>query len=123
VTNLSATSQPARPHRLLAAGCAVLVFLLGLMSASPALHAWVHESECAAHDGCHEPAPPSSTAPDAQCVVVWFAQGVALAADLVAPATVPVVWIEKFRPAGAELMLISPRHRLPLERGPPLRLS
>lgn len=93
------------------------------MSASPALHAWVHEPECAAHGGCHEPAAPAHNDADAQCVVVWFAQGVALAADLVAPATVPVVWIEKFRPVGAALMLISPRHRLPLERGPPSRLS
>lgn len=93
------------------------------MSASPTLHAWVHESECAAHDDCHPPASSTPDEADAQCVVVWFAQGVALAADLVAPATVPAVWIEKFQPAGAELMLISPRHRLPLERGPPLRLS
>jgi len=100
-----------------------LVILLGLMSVSPALHAWAHASECGDHHGCHEPAAPAHNDADAQCVVVWFAQGVALAADLVTPATVPVVWIEKFQPAGAELMLISPRHRLPLERGPPSRLS
>lgn len=116
-------TQPDLFHRLLVVGCVALVLLLGLLSASPALHAWVHESDCAAHDGCHEPAAPASAQADAQCVVVWFAQGVSLTSALVAPATVPAAWFEQFPPAGAELLLVTPRHRLPLERGPPLRLS
>ena len=100
-----------------------MVILLGLMSVSPALHAWAHASECGDHHGCHEPAAPAHNDADAQCVVVWFAQGVALAADLVAPAAVLAVWHEQSRTAGAELLLVAPPHRLPLERGPPLRLS
>jgi len=37
-------TKPDFLRRLLATGCAALIFTLGLLSASPALHAWVHHA-------------------------------------------------------------------------------
>ena len=65
-------------RRLLAAGAAGLVFLLGLAAASPDLHARVH-GNVVDHD-------------DAGCVIALFGHGVSLAAGTADLVVVPIEW-------------------------------
>lgn len=106
------------PRRLLATGCAALVVFLGLMSASPTLHAWVH----GAHDqqAAHAASP---TLHDPGCVVVWFALGVSLAADTAVVATTAQVWRELPLLAADELLLATPHYWHRPGRAPPFCLS
>lgn len=107
-------------HRLLAVGSAVLVFALGLMSASPALHEWMHaatgEHACDSAPGKSESQPLN---PDHGCAVVWFAHGLTVALESVVPDRAPEVrGAEQFR-AFAELLVSRTSHRLPPGRAPP----
>ena len=88
-----------------ATGCAVVVFALGLLAASPALHGELHHGT---------PAP----AGDA-CAVALFAGGVALAVPVFAP---PPHSTDHHAPrvvVRAEILLDSPRYLHRPERGPP----
>jgi len=108
------------PRRLLATGCAALVFFLGLMSASPALHAWVHQTATSDHHR-HDASP---TVPgDRGCVVVWFAHGVALAVDTAVVDAAPRAWRDTPVLAADELFLATPHYWHRLGRAPPARLS
>lgn len=116
-----------RPHhsreslrRLLATGCATLVFSLGLISASPALHAWVHG--ITAHDHHAHDATPSAPG-ERGCVVVWFAHGVALAVDTAVVTTAPWIWRDTPVLAADELLLGTPHYWHRPGRAPPVRLS
>jgi len=113
-------------RRLLAAGCAGLVLMLGMMAVHPALHDLAHQNAsadkpaCAHHD--HGPAtPPADQAGNGHvCAVTLFAQGLALAAPVVVPDATPVAWHELNFSAVEEPLLTAPRCLHPPERGPPL---
>lgn len=94
-------------HRILATGCAALIFALGLFAASPTLHGQLH------HDT-------DSPAGDA-CAVVLFADGVAVPIALDLPPPPVAGWHETTYGASSEIYLDSPRYLLRPERGPPLR--
>lgn len=83
VTAVSARLRPFRPrpgflHRVVAAGCALAIWLLGILALSPELHARLHghgaEAERCAHHGHehHDDAP----ATDHTCAVTLFQHGV-----------------------------------------------
>ncbi len=93
-------------RRFLATGAAALVFALGLLAASPALHEWVHGQVAAPVD-------------DDGCAVVLFAGGVAMPLVAVAVAPPSSIWREFTRPVGREIFLASPRYLRQPERGPP----
>ena len=107
-----APKSPAeRCRRLLAAGCAALVFALTMFAASPAAHDWLHAGD-------------DQAAREHGCAIVLFASGVALPVgpiDVPLPAETPQV----VSPAtAAEVYLVSPRYLRQPERGPPAdRLS
>jgi len=77
------TRPPALWQRLVASGCLGLVLALNLLSASPELHAWLHEAHAdAAHGDCehgHEaeqaPVGHAQHDDDAACVITQFANG------------------------------------------------
>jgi len=93
------------PRRLLATGCAVLVFALGVFVASPALHAQLHHA-------------PSSSLDDG-CAIVLFANGVSVPLAVNAPPPPSVEWREQAYVRSTEVFLDSPRYLLQPERGPP----
>ena len=93
-------------RRFLAAGAAGLVFALGVFTASPKLHAWLHgQATLPANDSC---------------AVVLFAAGVAVPLVAIAIAPPAMVWREMVRPAAFEIFLASPRYLRQPERGPPI---
>ena len=75
-------------RRLLAAGCAALVLMLGLMAANPVLHDLAHQnatadkSACAHHDQGPATPPADQANNDHVCAVTLFAQSLALAMPL-----------------------------------------
>lgn len=102
-------SQPPRfefLRRILALGCAVLVFALGVFGASPSLHEQLH-------------AGPQAVADDG-CAVALFAGGVSLVVPVVALPPSATQWSELPAPTTHELFLESPCYLLQPERGPPV---
>ncbi len=93
-------------RRTLAAGCAALVFALGLCSASPVLHERLHDGG-------------DMLTPD-QCAVVLFANGVGMPLVVAALLPPPADWQERPSAVSIELLLDSPRYLLRPERGPPV---
>ena len=92
-------------RRLLATGCAALVFTLGLFAASPRLHAQLHqESDSIADDGC---------------TVVLFANGVSLAVAAIAVPPPSLEWRDATHVRSTEIFFAWPRYLLQPERGPP----
>jgi hypothetical protein len=92
--------------RIVALGCVVLVFSLGVFAASPALHEQLHAgSQAVADDGC---------------AVVLFAGGVSLVVPVIALPPSSGRWTELPDSAFRELFLESPRYLLQPERGPPV---
>jgi hypothetical protein len=110
-------------RRLLATGCAALVFALGLLSANPALHALAHgKPAVTAHADCthrHADTPPNDDGSHT-CAVVLFAHGFTLTLQTVAPAALSVGWHDVIFPAVEEQFLTAPRYLHQPERGPPL---
>ena len=92
-------------QRCLAASGAVLVFVLGLLAASPELHHWLHrEAGAAGHE----------------CAVTLFLHGVETAAPpLVTVAAPPVRLATVAAPIGAPVA-VAPRYRLLPGRAPPV---
>ncbi|MDD2764565.1 MAG: hypothetical protein PHE83_11385 [Opitutaceae bacterium] len=91
-------------HRLFAAGGVALVLWLGVLAASPALHAWLH-----GHAG----------ESDHACAVALYQHGVvSAAADMLLAVTAPL-FLAQAAPAPAPLHLASPRYRLPPGHAPP----
>jgi hypothetical protein len=93
-------------RRFLAGGAAALVFALGVVAASPALHNWLHDTE--------------DTTADDGCAVVLFANGVSVPLGTIAVAPPAVEWSEFARSITREIFLASPRYLRQPERGPPL---
>jgi len=93
-------------RRLLAAGCAALIFALGLFAASPALHGQLHHAAT------------SSTNDD--CAIVLFANGVSVPLTVIALPPPPPEWCEQIQFSSTEVCLDSPRYLLQPERGPPV---
>ena len=92
-------------RRLLATGCALLVFGLGLFAASPILHQQLHHNaDSSADDGC---------------AIVLFAGGVSLSLGAIAVPPPATEWCEPSRSVAEEIFLASPRYLRQPERGPP----
>jgi len=115
---MSAPEKPTRLadrlRRLLALGCAAMVFALTIFAASPEAHRILHEDDsCPGHS--HGPAETDHT-----CAVVLFASGIALPVEplFVTPPTAVPAGISPV--TAAEVFLISPRYLRHPERGPPL---
>lgn len=93
-------------RRLLATGCALLVFALGIFAASPVLHDQLHAGAPASHDD--------------GCVVTLFATGVAVTLPVTAQPPAPAEWGVLPVRIAEEILLDSPRFLLPPECGPPV---
>lgn len=114
------SALPASPLlRFTAAACALLVFALTLLAASPEAHGWLHAtdhaSSCPAH-AKHAPAP----APEADaCAVVLLASTVDIPVEPLA-LTPPQLVAGGVSPVtAADFYLVSPRYLRQPERGPP----
>ena len=113
-------------RRLLAAGCAALVLLLGLMAVNPVLHDLAHQAAtagrpaCAHQDHGHATPPADQTNGNHVCAVTLFARGLALATPVVAPDATPVAWHDLIFSAVEEPLLTAPRYLHQPERGPPV---
>ena len=94
------------PCRAMAAGCAALVFALGLLAASPHFHEQLHHhSDPSLDDGC---------------AIVLFANGVAVPVSVTALPPTATGWLESPRANSTEILLDSPRYLFQPERGPPV---
>jgi hypothetical protein len=93
-------------RRVVATGCAAVIFALGLFAASPSLHEQLH------HKG--------DTSSDDGCAVVLFAGGVSMPLAVMAPPPPSAEWSEQTYAVSTEIFLDSPRYLLQPERGPPL---
>jgi len=92
-------------RRLLATGCAALIFALGLFAASPSLHVKLH------HHG--------HASSDDGCAIVLFASGVAMPLAVTAMPPPAADWPEPLYFSSPEILLDAPRYLLQPERGPP----
>jgi hypothetical protein len=93
-------------RRVCAAGCAALIFALGLFAASPSLHEQLHhKGDASSDDGC---------------AVVLFAGGVSMPLVVTAAPPPSVEWNEQTYARSTEIFLDSPRYLLQPERGPPV---
>ena len=72
----SSLRKPSSFHRITAVFGVALVLLLGVLAASPELHAWVHGHEDVAQTAGPGHAPLGET--DHECAVTLFAGGVSL---------------------------------------------
>jgi hypothetical protein len=100
-------SRPGVYRRVLAAGCAALVFALTIFAASPSAHGLLHDADASHPIGGDE------------CAVDLFASGVSLAVGPIAitpPTSVPR---DVSRVTAADVFLVSPRFLRQPERGPP----
>ncbi|MFA5057736.1 MAG: hypothetical protein WC485_06450 [Opitutaceae bacterium] len=91
-------------HRLFAAGGVALVLLLGVLTANPELHAWLH-----GHGGESGHA----------CAVTLYQHGVVAATVEVLLAVAALVFLAQAAPAPAPLHLGCPRYWLPPGHAPP----
>ena len=105
-------------------GLALLVLGLGVMSVTPDLHDWVHQSSCQESDTHSDERsdPPTSDA-NHSCAIVAYAGGITLAIDTVAPFAIPSLGSPAPVITAERLRIASPAHLLPPGRGPPARLS
>ena len=124
----SRSNPPSLLTRLTASLGVVLVLVLSMLAASPALHAWLHTAPPSVtpcgHD--HGPAPHTpdedhADADDAGCIVTLFAHG---GSEL---ATAPTHLVAPARALVGDLLLSvefcapsAPAHTLPPGCGPPL---
>jgi len=93
-------------RRLLATGCALLVFGLGLFAASPILHQQLHHNaDSSADDGC---------------AIVLFASGVSVPLGAIAIIPPSAQWCESSHATAEQIFLASPRYLRQPERGPPV---
>jgi len=103
-----------RLRRVVALGCAAMVFALTIFAAGPEANEYLHEhKDCPSHGH-------ATTEPDHSCAVVLFASGVSLPVGplFVTPPTAVPAGISPV--TAAEVFLVSPRYLRQPERGPPL---
>lgn len=98
--------RPGFIHWIMATGCALLIFALGLFAASPTLHDQLHAGKHASWDD--------------GCAVALFASGVAVTQPVVALPYAAGQWTELPGLVSNEVFLESPRYLLQPERGPPV---
>lgn len=92
--------------RWVAASCALLVWLLGLLAASPELHAVLHQDADQAEHAC---------------AVTLFSQGVDGAVSPSVFTVTPLLLLDDTPPAIAVCQAAAPRYRLLPGRAPPVR--
>ena len=97
-----------RLRRIVAGGCAALVFALTIFAASPVAHELLHDAD---HGHAHT---------DDACAVVMFASGVSLPVGPLAIAPPSAVIAGVSPVTAAEVFLVSPRYLRQPERGPPV---
>jgi hypothetical protein len=97
--------MPAPATRWVAVCCALAVWMLGLLAASPQLHAALHS------EASHQ---------DHTCAVTLFSHGVETAAVDTCLASAPVLFPTGESLAQPALPVTVPHDRLPPGRGPPL---
>jgi hypothetical protein len=93
-------------RRVFAAGCAALVFALGVFAASPVLHEQLHHN--------------AQTPSDDGCAVALFAGGVSVPLAVTVLPAPPAEWHEQTCASSTEIFLDAPRYLLQPERGPPV---
>jgi hypothetical protein len=99
------SSQSRVLRSILAAGCAVIIFALGLFAVSPNLHEHLHHgSEQMQDDGC---------------AVMQFAGGVSMPLAFAALPVPSAEWREQRYPGWTDVILSSPRYLLQPGHGPP----
>lgn len=92
-------------RRLLAAGIAALVLVLGVLAASPRLHQWLH---------------PDAGRPDHECVITLFSHsGIQTCTDVILVAA--VIFLARTLTEPLSLALVAPSHWLPFGHAPPAR--
>ena len=97
-----------RLRRIVAGGCAALVFALTIFAASPVAHDLLHSADTAhAHT-------------EDTCAVVMFASGVSLPVGPLAITPPSAVLAGASLVTAAEVFLVSPRYLRQPERGPPV---
>ena len=108
-------------RRVVASGCAALVFALTIFAASPSAHRLLHDDHHGHHHHHHHHDQDTGHAETGDtCAVVLFASGVSLP---VAPISItpPTTVVQGISPVtAAEVYLVSPRYLRQPERGPPL---
>jgi hypothetical protein len=101
-----APASPSRAIRWLAGFCAVTVWMLGLLAASPELHAALHaDAGQADHD----------------CVVTLFSHGTDTASSATPTVAAPVPYLVGVSPLPEVVLAGSVLDRLQPGRGPPVR--
>lgn len=108
------TSCVSRFERVLAWLLAGLVFALGLLAASPAAHALLHDHPTATHDHAD-----ASHDDDAGCVITLFQHGITVPLDLPRLDTPPARQVERILLPSSAAIPAKPRHLLQPARGPP----
>ncbi|MBA4136107.1 MAG: hypothetical protein C0518_02180 [Opitutus sp.] len=105
-SDVSAPTPAHRFTRVLAAACALAVWLLGVLSVSPELHGHVHDGEPAEH---HE------------CAVTLFQHGAENPAEGVALTIAPAVWVAGELAVADRVAPLAVDVRLQPSCGPPVR--
>jgi hypothetical protein len=100
------SGETGRFRRLLAAGCAALVFALGLFAVSPVLHEQLHHND--------------HSSVDDGCAIVLFANGLALSLAVNALPPPPAEWCAQPVSGSTEFVFAAPPYLLQPERGPPI---
>ena len=116
---------PAAFTRALAALLAALIFALGLFSASPDAHAWLH-AHAAAH--AHEAGDPHThddptavASDDTGCAILLYAQGLLVATPLSLPSTPQTHEAARSFFASEQPLPVAASHQHPPGCGPPAR--
>ncbi len=109
---MSAPVKPAsiadRLRRVLAGGCAALVFALTIFAASPVAHNLLHDAD---HGHANS---------EDSCAVVMFAGGISMPVGPLAITPPSAVIAGESPVTAAEVFLVSPRYLRHPERGPPV---
>jgi hypothetical protein len=101
----SPDSRPAPALRWVALGCALLVWVLGLLAFSPATHGGLH-------DDAHQP--------EHTCAITLFSHGVEAATGSIQLACEPVLFAAGESALPRTIPAAEAHYRLPPGRGPPV---
>ena len=105
VSGLTVAVGPEPRRRLLAVAAAGVVLVLGVLAASPSLHAWLH---------------PDADHADHACAVPLFLQGMTAPAAEVALVVLSLLLVARLIGRLAAPDLLAPRYRLSPGRAPPV---
>jgi hypothetical protein len=108
------------PAGVLSAALAALVFVLGLLTVSPQIHAWLHgKADVPARASSPVPLAADGADDDSGCAVHLYARGIT--AGVVLLTVFPAIFsrIEAHVPVEKSCWFSPPRYLLRPERGPP----